>query len=110
MSKYGGGINTGDGGGGITGDHPALLDPASLDDLVDNLEPTYRPEFNHPSLASTIYVGDWSSDSGGVGSDTTGDGTLATPFATIEKAVQLIGVANPAAVSKACANILRISS
>ncbi len=99
MSKYGGGINTGDGGGGITGDHPALLDPASLDDLADFLEPTYRPEFSHPSLASTIYVGDWSSDSGGVGSDTTGDGTLAEPFATIQKAVQLIGAANPSAVS-----------
>lgn len=76
---------------GITGDHPALREPGSPNDLADFMESGYRPYNNDPSLGSDLYVTT-------TGSDSTGDGSIGNPFATIGKAVQLVGQTNEATV------------
>lgn len=78
---------SGGGSGAITGNHPALLNPTTPTLLADFLEKTNRPTYTDPSVPSTIYVST-------TGSDTTGDGTVGNPFATIQKATQLIGWAD----------------
>lgn len=86
-------------GGGITGDHPALGNPSDSTGLADYLEATNRPYETapqvHTTLGSEIYIGDWSGLGGtNPPSDTSGDGTIDDPFATIAKALQLVGIAN----------------
>ncbi len=82
------------GGAPITGNHPSLNNPPDATALATQLEASWRPYLNAPGLAAAPHVGDWSNDDGGVGNDDTGNGTLATPFATIEKMLQMIGTAN----------------
>lgn len=85
-------ISTQSASGALPGNHPALTSPKIAKQLADYLELTNRP-YRHPSTtASTIYVET-------TGSDTTGDGTSGTPFATIDKALQIIGVTNSSAVT-----------
>jgi|14BtaG_2_1085337.scaffolds.fasta_scaffold10688_3 hypothetical protein len=76
----------------IRGDHPILNDPELISALADYVEDTYRP-YNTPSFTpSTIYVET-------TGNDDTGDGSSGNPFATVEKAMQLIGINNGSAVT-----------
>ena len=87
-------------GATITGDHAAFENPTTLQEWIDFADPLWRPEYNAPSvhgaLGGNIYVGDWSAHGGtpGTPSDTTGNGSINTPFATIPRALQLVGVTN----------------
>jgi len=49
--------------------HPALEEPVTLDNLVDYLETTWRPQIGLGNQIATIHVAT-------TGSDTTGDGTI----------------------------------
>lgn len=88
------GVNNPGGGvdGTITGNHPAIDDPIDVQDLTGYLEETNRPAITPASTPSTIYVET-------TGNDVTGDGSSGTPFATIFKALQLIGTLNSATIT-----------
>lgn len=79
--------------GRVRGDKPVLDNPKKTQGVADHLEATYRPAYNSPSIVgSTIYVDT-------TGDDVTGDGTVGNPFATVTKAVQLIGTLNDTVVT-----------
>lgn len=100
----------GGGDGAIAGLHPAIDSPDSTAALALYLENTNRPYINnasvHGALGGTIYVGDTSGFGGAPGtpSDATGDGTIHKPFATLEKAFQLIGYTNAVQVDVICSD------
>lgn len=73
-----------DDSGAIVGKHPAILNVADAQELGEFFENTNRPAYTDASVGSTIYVDT-------AGSDVTGDGTVGSPFASIQKATQLIG-------------------
>jgi len=79
--------------GKVVGNHAALEQPVNPTDLADYLEATNRPAFNAPSITNEVFVET-------TGSDTTGDGlSVGTAFATISKAIQMIGTLNDSTVT-----------
>lgn len=73
---------------GIDPPHAALRSPSDVQALADFLDPIWRPWTNAPGIVgNTIHVQT-------TGDDETGDGTSANPFATVARAVQLIGLGN----------------
>lgn len=78
--------------GAITGSHVLLGNPRLPTPLADVLDSRARLFRYNPSLPSTIYVAT-------TGNDTTGTGLIGAPFLTIDRALQFIGLNNPANVT-----------
>ncbi len=87
-------------GAGLYAIFQRLVDSINVALGLQNVSEGARP-FLNPSnlhdpggLASKVYLGDWSTNGGGVGDDDSGDGTLTSPFNTIPRAVQVVGILN----------------
>ena len=83
-------LASGGSGGGITGDHPILGNPSTTTELADFLDSNYRPVIPTATSSYTVYVTL-------AGNDTTGDGSIGAPYATIQRATQAVAALNSGA-------------
>ena len=83
-----------DDSGAILGAHGALSNPTDAQDLADKLDLRSRMFRHNTATPSTLNITN-------AGSDSTGDGSVSLPFLTIDRALQFIGLNNPANVTLA---------
>jgi hypothetical protein len=85
--NFGSTFNSGLGSVGITGNHQAIDNPTSAQDLADFFDTNFRPTFSTEPTAYTLYVD-------AAGDDDANDGTVGSPFATVERALQKVAQLN----------------
>lgn len=81
-----------DDSGAVTGVRAAISNPKHAQGIADTLNNRIRLFRYDTTLPSTVYVAT-------TGSDSTGLGTSGSPWATIDRALQFIGLNNPANVT-----------